>query len=328
MYVLKSLISFSATVVLASAVHGHGMSFLINAVNNKFTVAGGISDPNGFAPMVFADGSAGAQLQHVSEPGGNVARTDQPGFLIEGLDPHSAVSVDFIARPVQGTNPAQKRLLWHWSAATQKVGSIPNDLTLTVAAPFEQAVLGQPGSPVPFPLFAVHLPPEEIGVHMHYLNYILDDSPAAPTGAYGFFARFIGPPYNDSEPFLVVLNNGLDENALRTAALAINAAASDRVELAGDYNNNGAVDAADYIVWRNTLGSPTEPAADGNHDNVVDLADYGIWRNNFGRSSAGSGSLVGVSPIPEPASLLLVFAAISSAFTARKRPFHSRTEFN
>ena len=27
---------------------------------------------------------------------------------------------------------------------------------------------------------------------MHYLNYILDDSPAAATGAYGFFARFIG----------------------------------------------------------------------------------------------------------------------------------------
>ena len=87
-----------------------------------------------------------------------------------------------------------------------------------------------------------------------------------------------------------MLNNGLDENSLRTAALAINAAASDRVELTGDYNNNGAVDAADYVVWRNTLGSTTEPAADGNHDNKIDAADYAIWRSNFGRASTGSGS--------------------------------------
>jgi hypothetical protein len=329
MYVLKSLVWFLATAVLASAAHGHGLSFLINAVNNKFTVTGGISDPNGFAPMVFADGSAAAQLQHVSEAGGNVARTDQPGFIIEGLAPHSAISVDFIPRPVLGTNPVQQRLLWHWSAATQSVSTVPNDLSLTVAGSttFDQTVLSQPGSQ-PFPLFAVHLPPEEMGVHLHYLNYILDDSPAAPSGAYGFFARFIGPPYIESDPFLVVLNNGLDENSLRTAALAINAAASDRVTLVGDYNGNGAVDAADYVVWRDTLGSKSERAADGNNDKMIDSADYAIWRTNFGRTSTGSGSLVAVAAIPEPASWGLVFAVILSAFTARHRPFRRRTEFN
>jgi hypothetical protein len=163
---------------------------------------------------------------------------------------------------------------------------------------------------------------------MHYLNYILDDSPAAPSGAYGFFARFIGPPYIESDPFLVVLNNGLDENSLRSAALAINAAASDRVTLVGDYNGNGAVDAADYVVWRDTLGSQAERAADGNNDQMIDSADYAIWRTNFGRTSTGSGSLAAGAAIPEPASWVLVFAAILSAFTASHPPFRRRAEFN
>ena len=37
------------------------------------------------------------------------------------------------------------------------------------------------------------------------------------------------------------------------AALAINAAASD--SLAGDFNGDGTVDAADYTVWRDGLGT-------------------------------------------------------------------------
>src|SRR5687767_5887435 len=168
---LRTITWFLAVAAIVATAHGHGTSFLINAQNNKLTVAGGVADSNGFAPQVFADGDVKAQLEHVNQPGlGDVARTDQPGFLIEGLEPHSAITVEFIPRPVQGTNPVQQRMLWHWSEATQMVSTVPNDLLLTVAAPFEQSVFGQAGSPVPFPLFAVHLPPEEIGVHMHYLN--------------------------------------------------------------------------------------------------------------------------------------------------------------
>jgi hypothetical protein len=66
--------------------------------------------------------------------------------------------------------------------------------------------------------------------------------------------------------------------------------------LAGDYNANGTVDAADYILWRKTLGSTTVLAADGSHNNKVDQADYTIWQNNFGNtvhtSSPGAGSAI------------------------------------
>ena len=45
--------------------------------------------------------------------------------------------------------------------------------------------------------------------------------------------------------------------------------------LAGDYNRSGTVDAADYAVWRRTLGqSGTELAADGNGNGFIDDADY------------------------------------------------------
>jgi hypothetical protein len=57
--------------------------------------------------------------------------------------------------------------------------------------------------------------------------------------------------------------------------------------LAGDYNNNGEVDAADYVLWRNGGPLQNEGASPG----VVDQADYDLWRADFGRTrSAASGA--------------------------------------
>jgi hypothetical protein len=72
------------------------------------------------------------------------------------------------------------------------------------------------------------------------------------------------------------------------------------VLIAGDYDGNGVVDAADYVVWRNAAGTTgVELAADGNGDGLVNTADYELWRANFGRSNS-SGSQ---AAIPEPASI-------------------------
>jgi outer membrane protein assembly factor BamB len=78
----------------------------------------------------------------------------------------------------------------------------------------------------------------------------------------------------------------------------------------GDFNNDGTVDAADYIVWRNGLGTS------------YTQADYDAWRANFGRS-ADAIATAGMAPgpvsadIPEPASALI--AALFIAFPASAR---------
>ena len=56
------------------------------------------------------------------------------------------------------------------------------------------------------------------------------------------------------------------------------------VTLDGDYNNDGEVNAADYVVWRNGLGSSDNLAADGDGSGMVDEPDYGVWRSHFGQT--------------------------------------------
>ena len=59
------------------------------------------------------------------------------------------------------------------------------------------------------------------------------------------------------------------------------------VTLAGDYNNSGTVDAADYVVWRNSLGTSIVLPNDTTPGSVTQ-ADYNLWRANFGRSVPAS----------------------------------------
>ncbi|HEX2476465.1 MAG TPA: hypothetical protein VHK01_17055, partial [Lacipirellulaceae bacterium] len=84
--------------------------------------------------------------------------------------------------------------------------------------------------------------------------------------------------------------------------------------LPGDYNGDGSVDAADYVVWRKNDG--TQPS-------------YDTWRANFGRtagsgsgatgSASASGTTAGWAPpegwassaaVPEPGTLLLALAGL------------------
>ncbi len=95
--------------------------------------------------------------------------------------------------------------------------------------------------------------------------------------------------------------------------------------LAGDYNNNGAVDAGDYVVWRKTLGQ-TGPglAADGNGNGTIDNGDFNVWRTHFGQTASGAGSGAGSSAaasVPEPMSMvMLIAAAILATCPRRRRP--------
>jgi hypothetical protein len=91
--------------------------------------------------------------------------------------------------------------------------------------------------------------------------------------------------------------------------------------LPGDYNDDGLVDAADYTVWRDTLGESVAvltTGADGDGDGQVTTGDYEVWRENFGVTlSLGGGASSAV--VPEPASVSHVLLAIVVAGLAMNR---------
>jgi hypothetical protein len=71
----------------------------------------------------------------------------------------------------------------------------------------------------------------------------------------------------------------------------------------GDYNNNGVVDAADYVLWRK--GGPLQNQVDD--PNTVNNLDYTAWRARFGNNSgSGSGAGLGSALVPEPTGIITV----------------------
>jgi hypothetical protein len=78
--------------------------------------------------------------------------------------------------------------------------------------------------------------------------------------------------------------------------------------LPGDYNDNGRVDAADYVVWRKNLNTANTIPNDTTPNWVMD-DDYAVWRANFGRA-AGSAAGLGSVAAPEPNSLTVLFLGV------------------
>lgn len=73
--------------------------------------------------------------------------------------------------------------------------------------------------------------------------------------------------------------------------------------LKGDFNGDGTVDAADYTVWRDGLGSH------------YTQEDYDDWKANFGRSSSAAPAGQGV---PEPTTMLLGCMAVIASSLHRR----------
>lgn len=82
----------------------------------------------------------------------------------------------------------------------------------------------------------------------------------------------------------------------------------------GDYNGDGVVDAADYTVWRDTLGSTSQLAADGDFSGTVNQADFDVWANRYGDTASAFGVAA-----PEPTGTALCFAAVAALATIPRR---------
>jgi uncharacterized membrane protein len=67
--------------------------------------------------------------------------------------------------------------------------------------------------------------------------------------------------------------------------------------LSGDFNVDGTVDASDYVVWRDGIGTK------------YNAADYDVWRANFGLSVGSGASL---AAMPEPSTFFMASLVLAS----------------
>src|SRR5262249_55609844 len=98
---------------------------------------------------------------------------------------------------------------------------------------------------------------------------------------------------------------------------------------APDFNGDGVVDLADYAIWKAHVGimsGATVLDGDADGDGDVDGADFLKWQRNVGKpmpwNGAGSGSGSGsqLSPVREPASLMLLACGSLALAFGRRRP--------
>jgi hypothetical protein len=313
--------------------HAHGQAIRVEPSSGMLTVVGGIDDATGYASQVFVESDSAGDPQFPAAipypPCSSCTVWNVPGIEITGMAEHSKLRIEVVPRPSNVGDSTENRLLWYWNPLTESVEEAPAEATFYLRALGNQSMaltaattLAPPPIQIAEPLAA------DQGFHNHgLLGYALSANPAAPAGAYGFFARLSSDQYTPSDPFLVVINhidhlNGAPDYArIVPAALAINAAAF----LPGDYNHNDVVDAADYTVWRDTLGQAgMRLPADGSGNQFVDQDDYLVWRDHFGREfngSATSGGLAGTAvTAPEPSALwLFQFTAAASVTLKRRR---------
>jgi hypothetical protein len=92
---------------------------------------------------------------------------------------------------------------------------------------------------------------------------------------------------------------------------------------AGDFNRDGIVDAADYVMYRKTLGKTVSMGtqADGNLNGTIDADDFRVWKQNVGTTYAlGAGAVAGDTPmVPEPAAAALLTGALAGVLLRRRR---------
>ena len=87
------------------------------------------------------------------------------------------------------------------------------------------------------------------------------------------------------------------------------------VPLAGDYNDDGTVDAADDAVWRDALISGATLLNETASLGTVDSDDYDTWKANFGAIDGNGGQSIGV---PEPMAWFLALSAVLGIAAGRR----------
>jgi hypothetical protein len=89
----------------------------------------------------------------------------------------------------------------------------------------------------------------------------------------------------------------------------------------GDYNGDGKVSAADYTVWRDSVGAATLMNRDPENVGPVGGDDFNSWMAHYGEPVGGTGSAIAASAaVPEPATIQ--FLAVAVMILCMKKRIH------
>jgi hypothetical protein len=124
----------------------------------------------------------------------------------------------------------------------------------------------------------------------------------------------VGPDPDD--PQIIFLDSLEDPRIRDVGHLAFDPFIRQDINILGDYNGNGGVDAADYVLWRNGGPLQNEAASIGiMGQQILDQADYDFWRCRFGETSE-----TGSAPtsIPEPSTSMLLIGMLLLVATYRR----------
>lgn len=272
--------------------------------------------------------------------------TDAPGFNARGADrppgsdplPLGAeVRWDFLPMYVDGA----RSTLLYWDGSDLNGGGLSADDVRFVQQPGYLLNIEGENTTVSNAIFADGGPNRTLGtvhstvtsasgfLHQHREFRLLDeplseiDPETSPDeGIYLISLELSIDGKTPAEPIFLLFETGEAASGSLEAATAWVDAVVDQLVLEGDYNNDGAVDAADYSVWRNSLGGATGLAADGNGDLAIDHNDYLTWRANYGRVGVQNplpmGPVANSTAAPEPAAASLLVACLAALASHRR----------
>ena len=147
---------------------------------------------------------------------------------------------------------------------------------------------------------------------------------------------FEAPADLNGDNVYIVIVQASDGSLTNLQAILVTVTDTSEAPLAGDYNNSGTVDLADYVVWRNALNQAVTLPNDST-PGMVTQADHDVWRANFGRTAPSSAStsasaaalleLMSERPIAEKSSEALRHQSVQvveSTLSVLGPPIHDR----
>ena len=235
----------------------------------------------------------GANFQNATLSGANTNNLIQSNGHIAGLDLTAGESL--VVRDYDG-NPAYPStcplpIIVDQHLAMDATGTLR---LVFDADPWDSTISFAPGIPVARggTLELTFAPDVNLASQIGRTIDLFDWTGVTPTGA-----------FTVSSPYTWNLSN-----LYTTGEVTLTAVPS----LPGDFNHDGTVDAADYVVWRKNPGG------------IYTQNDFNIWRAHFGQttgSGSGASRSVTVSPtIPEPASHVLLLLTAATLFVMRRTP--------